>query len=244
LNQHEYKTFFCSGCGYEVRAPVYCKNRFCSVCGRLRAKALRLRMQQLLTAVRPGPGETYKAITLHVRNQASLSGMVHFLNKAFRKLRSRALWRHNVSGGCFVVEITGQPGFWHAHIHIICLSRYIPWDHLLSEWRFLVGAGGIYIQKIKSQAILGYLTSYLTKGCQNIEQQQEISDELKNYRLFNVFGIWFKCLTKKKKKKFPCPKCGHLCWLPEWVINRMGRGWSKEKTLTPLRHDFARFQPP
>lgn len=223
MHDHDYRTIYCGSCGHEIRVPIYCKNRFCPVCSQNRARRIRTRMSGLLSKTRLLPCENFKAITLHVRNQESLAQMCTFLHKSFRKLRSRALWKRHVSGGCFVVEISGKPGCWHAHIHIICQSSYFPWDVLLNEWRFLVGAGGIYIQRIKNEAILGYLTKYLTKVCSEPGVQHEISDQLKNFRLFNPFGNWYRLLPKYVKKKYPCPICSCHIWIPEFEIEGLRR---------------------
>lgn len=240
MHDHDFRTIYCGDCGHPIQVPIYCKNRFCKACSQNRARRIRSRMSSLLKKSRLLPGESYKAITLHVRNQESLAQMCTFLHKRFRKLRSRALWKRHVSGGCFVVEVTGSPGCWHAHLHIICQAKYFPWDALLNEWRFLVGAGGIYIQKIKSEAIIGYLTKYLTKSCSSDHTSKDISDQLKNFRLFNPFGKWYRLLPPYKKKKYKCPDCGCHIWIPEFEIlafsRRIENDRYKRKRGKKVRH--------
>lgn len=247
MYQHDYKRFFCVGCGHSLRAPVYCNNRFCPVCSKARARRIRHRMKFLMKSVRSNPTMTFKLITLHIRNRESLPGMIAHLTKSFRKLRQRPFWKDSVAGGCFVLEITGSPGNWHAHIHIICQAQFIYWEVLLGEWRHIAGAAGIYISKIKSLSIVDYITKYVTKNCIAPEHEEIISDQLKHYRLFNPFGKWFHLMKKMPKKRYNCPCCGRQDWIPDWVLEHYAPDDKAPRPPRPFHkkelHDMARFQP-
>lgn len=247
MYQHDFKRFFCESCGYSLKAPVYCKNRFCPVCSQARARRIRRRMHFLLKSVKSNPSMTFKLVTLHIRNQDSLPGMITFLTKSFRKLRQKRFWRESVSGGCFVLEITGKPGYWHAHIHMIIQSHFLYWKILLEEWRSIVGAGGIYISPIKNLSVVAYITKYVTKNCCLPEHEEIISDQLKDFRLFNPFGNWYHLMKKMPKRRYNCPSCGKQHWMPEWIIDQDIDRYKYHGPFIPLAkkelQGMARFQP-
>lgn len=182
---------------------------------------LKSRMREMLQGYRLRPNESFRAITLTVRSMPDLALMAKFVHKSFRTLRNRKLWRSLVSGGCFVAEITGRPGNWHYHLHIIAASYFMPWANLLNAWQQITGSTGVYIQRISSRKILGYLTSYVLKGADRSLNTLEMSEQLRGVRMFNPFGLFFKMLRPYKKKPFRCPSCGAINWMPWDSILRL-----------------------
>ncbi len=218
LPDHDYKSVFCESCGYKIRVPVYCKNRFCPMCSRARAWKIRSRMTELLSSVRPQSSEGFKLISLTLKNQPQLAPMVKQLLHSFRLMRHRKFWKRSFSGGCFVIEVTGYEGYWHAHLHILVLGLYVPQRILLDHWRDINGGGGVYIQKITKRGVIFYLTKYLTKEGEEGSDNVAISAALRDFRLFQPFGLWHGLLPKYKKKTTPCPNCGCKIWMPEHVV--------------------------
>lgn len=151
-------------------------------------------------------------IILTCKNQDTLTPMLRHLVQSFRKLRNRKAWRRYVSGGAFVLEITGGPGDWHGHLHIVAQCLFFPQHLLLEKWRAVAGIAGAFIKPVGRQAIARYLSKYITKPSDSDQYVQEINDSLRNIRMFQPFGSWFKLLKKYTPKRFPCPRCGCQVW--------------------------------
>jgi hypothetical protein len=151
-------------------------------------------------------------LTLTIVNQKDLPVMVTKLQASFKKLRNRAYWKSHVEGGAFVIEITGHPGNWHAHIHAILQTRWLDWTTLKNAWRTCSGSIGVYLKKIPSAAAVGYLSKYVTK-CDTPEVVLiQISNALRGVRLFAPIGSWYKTNLKYRRPASPCPNCGATKW--------------------------------
>jgi len=98
-------------------------------------------------------------------------------------------------------------------------AKFTPWRKLLSEWKRVAKASGVFIQEVPVAHVLSHLTSYITKNDLPEAYQVEISNALKNYRLFQTFGTWHDIKVHVSHKDFKCPKCGHTGWLPEWCLD-------------------------
>jgi len=122
-----------------------------------------------------------------------------------------------VDGGAFVIEVTGRPGNWHAHIHSIIFSRYIPREKFLKAWYKISNGKGVDVRQIPTDALCNHLIKYLTKRQEPDMVTEEKNLVLRSYRLFQPFGSWFKLQKKYKRKPHPCEKCGKSCWSP-WDI--------------------------
>lgn len=216
---HKFIHITCENCGHGIDVPVYCGNRFCSVCSPARRKRVHDRLQFLVKNTPYRSGYSFKFLTLTISNMPDLEIMCAFLLKCFRKLRSRALWKKLVSGGAFVIEVTGRPGNWHAHLHVMMHCKYIPRDHLVKAWQKISGGIGVDIRRIPLNAIINHLCKYLSKRQEPDIVTEEKDNVLKAFRLFQPFGTWYKLQTNFKRKPHPCPKCGKNCWTP-WDISQ------------------------
>ena len=224
---HQYKSVDCGSCGHSIRVPVYCHDRFCQLCSRSRAWKIRDRMTNLLKASPLEPGHGFKFLTLTIKSQPDLKPMCKIMLKSFKKLRNRKFWKRVFVGGCFILEITGQEGKWHAHLHIIVQGPYCPQHLILKHWRQINGTGGVFIKQCNTRGVLYYLTKYLTKEADYQDDCETISNTLKDFRLFQPFGSWHALLPKYKKKTMPCPSCGGTIWIPAHIIDQMMRDTEK-----------------
>lgn len=217
--QHQFIHIHCEHCGHIINVPVYCGNRFCGVCAPARHARIADRLRFLVANTPRKPTYRLKFLTLTIANMPNLEEMVSFLIKSFRKFRQRALWKKYIDGGAFVIEVTGRPGNWHAHIHAIIFSRYIPREKFLKAW-FRISAGrGVDIRQVPTDALCNHLIKYLTKRQEPEMITEEKEFVLKSYRLFQPFGTWFKLQRLYKRKPHPCEKCGKSCWTP-WDISQ------------------------
>lgn len=224
-DRHLYRTFACTACGYIFKAPISCGNRFCSVCSTPRRRRAAQKLRFLVTQIRPPAFYTFKHLTLTIRNGSDLDVMYRSLLCGFRRLRQHRLWKSKVRGGAFILELTGQPGNWHLHLHAIIEARYVPWSLLHDQWQKVSTGHGVWIATRPPGVILNYLTSYLTKNQLPPESQKQAAHALRNARLFQTFGVWHNLTVTLPKVNYPCPKCGDCSYYPLdllEIINRIG----------------------
>lgn len=204
---HQYIDIWCTHCGHKFPVPVYCGFRFCRICSVRRQARVRRRLKWLLNLVKDKRPYCTKHLTLTISNGKDLPVMVKLLIRSFRKMRQRAYWKNHVKGGAFVIEITGNPGNWHAHIHAIIEARYMPWDVLHRLWNLCSGGEGVWISRIPKNKAIAYLTKYLTKSSAPIDTIQEMSAALHGTRLFSPFGRWYAINCTYVAPKPDCPNC-------------------------------------
>ena len=143
--------------------------------------------------------------------------LIHLI-RSFRKLRLSAFWKHNIAGGAFVLEITGHPDNWHAHIHIVMVSYFVQQQHLVKLWLKYSGSRGVYINRITGKQAINYVSKYLSKPDCPDQIIPEINKALKGYRLFQPFGDWFSLIKKYVRPKSKCTECGHNHFYPTDMI--------------------------
>jgi len=211
---HQYLRIYCFNCGRNFDVPVPCGNRFCPICHLTRRSRARKRIQQLLMNTDIPSGYSLTHLTLTISNQESLPEMVEHLIKSFRRLRQRKFWSKYVEGGCFVLEVTGRDGDWHAHIHSVIVCRFIPWKKLKEVWSRVSGGQGVYLRRITRKGALDYLTKYITKTELSEEAQIDASVALKGKRLFQPFGKWHDLDRKFEPTAAVCSNCGASCMYP------------------------------
>jgi len=219
MTDHQFASFVCGGCGKVVTVPVYCGDRFCPICSRIQKLRVRNRLGWLLEKAEYPLGFNLSFLTLTIQNQSELKPMIKHLLKSFRRLRSRAFWREKVDGGAFVIEITGHPGNWHAHIHALLVARYFPHPQLLKLWRICAKVpAGAYIKRLPRETNGNYMTKYLTKPSEFDSNNLARNDGLKGTRLFAAFGSWYALNRQYVKPVYTCKNCGCVDCL-DWTGN-------------------------
>jgi len=223
--KHEFRHYFCSGCGHEIVAPVSCGNRFCPVCSvgpRLRARDRLLELTQKAREVCPDP---LRMLTLTIRDVDDPAVGFRLLVDAFRRLRTRQLWRNRVRGGVYVVEATGHAGSWHVHLHAIIQGQFLPQRWISAQWKRLTSAPIVWINTVgSSRGAVMYLTQYLTKADVAADDLPVLSAALRGSRMFSPFGSWHCLLQKAVRKSFLCPCCGRSDWVHDRVFDK-ARPW-------------------
>lgn len=209
---HLFNQVFCEHCGFTVAVPVYCKNRFCPTCSHHRNRLIRHKLTTFLESIHLRKYDSFKFLTLTIRNNPDLKCMTDELITSFRKLRQRAFWKKHVRGGACVIEAKPGKDGWHVHLHIVIESAFIPYQALLSEWTAVSTGTGVYIKKLHGSQVVGYLTKYLTKQECTQAEQKNMTDILKGRRLFVPFGSWFDPIRKIPPIKFRCPGCDCCNW--------------------------------
>jgi hypothetical protein len=67
-------------------------------------------------------------LTMPLMVGADVSEAIERINAAFSKLTNRMFWKSRLVGGVKSVEFTVRPDGYHAHIHLLVLSDFIPVD--------------------------------------------------------------------------------------------------------------------
>jgi hypothetical protein len=231
MEQHNFLRIFCGECGTSVDVPVYCGDRFCPTCSKPRSARIYDRINFLIKNTKLGPHERYRFLTLTVESQPDLKKMIKFVLKSFRRLRQRAYWRNQVSGGCFVIEVKYGKYGWHVHLHAIVVSKYMPQKILLAHWRKIAGRAGVHIMGIKSSAVIGYISKYMTKPSVLPEKLPEVNAAMKGLRLFSPFGTWYNMNKLYIRRVCGCPECGVSHWTVWDIIH--------DKPMTTVLKEFT-----
>jgi hypothetical protein len=65
-------------------------------------------------------------LTMPLMVGADVTDAISRINDAFRRLTNREFWKSRVRGGVKGVEFTVRPDGYHAHIHLLVLSEFLP----------------------------------------------------------------------------------------------------------------------
>lgn len=218
---HQYRTIACTGCGHTITVPVSCGNRFCPTCSGPRRRRVQAKLKALCQLSHPSPGYRLRFLTLTTPNVSNLGTGADHLVTSFRRLRSSNFWRTRVTGGAYVMEVTGTAGRWHLHLHAIIESRYLPVYRLSKVWQRCSGGRIVYVKNVPVREMINYVTKYVTKSILPHDQQLIASKQLRNRRVFCPFGTWHNISLTIPKIDYCCPICGNTVWLPldERVLN-------------------------
>lgn len=242
-DNHEYRSMICGHCGNVIQIPVYCGNRFCTICNKQRQRRVQYKLSEFVKRRQPRSGYSFKMLTLSIENRNDLKSQVVSLLSSFRRLRQRAFWRRYVDGGATVVEVKHAADGWHAHLHIVLEAKYIPWERLRVHWEAISGGTGCHIKRIPPSAIIRYVTKYVTKSELPLDRQLSASEALRGTRLFQPFGAWHKPMLDIK---VPAAFCG-TCERAHWVYlgtQSYGQVLDRRRNWQPFDRDGPPARPP
>lgn len=198
-------------------AADFCHDRFCVPCARARAALLRRNLESRLTS------PPYRFLTLTLRaTPEPLSDTITRLYRCFRRLRTRALWRERVSGGCAFLELTrnAATSLWHPHLHVILEGAYLPQPALAHLWLQVTGDSSIVdIRFIRSSSsAIHYVAGYVSKTLPSSVLRDPDSLKtailaLKGRRLLLTFGTWARWRLLKDPDATSWDLCFHLAEL-------------------------------
>jgi len=140
-----------------------CKARCCGFCAGARTNKTAAQLQELIEAMtRP------RTIILTVKSSPTpLREQLAFLRKTLARLRRSKLWKANVHGGAYVIEITrnAETALWHPHVHIIYEGNFLPFKQLRAEWHRITGHSEIvWIAEVAgAKSMAAELSKYLGK---------------------------------------------------------------------------------
>lgn len=142
-----------------------CKSRVCPRCAKIRARALALRIQDLIHQM-----DDPRFLTLTVRSTScDLKKQIENLRRRFARLRRRPSWKHHVTQGVYTIEITwsAKRQQWHPHLHAIIDGAFWIQKDILQEWEWIVGDhAGVDIRAVHGvHKLANYLSTYVAKSC-------------------------------------------------------------------------------
>lgn len=234
---HQYIRIFCTNCAEQHDVPVYCGDRFCRVCNNSRRRNAHDRIDFLVKNARAVSSYRMKMLTLTIPNQDDVGEMITSLLKSFRRMRQRIEWKNKVDGGVFVVEITGRPGNWHAHLHIIMQSRWFSVETLFKLWQACSPGRGVWIDDIPPNRAVAYCIKYISKPSVPDHVLDEVNEGMKGLRLFHPFGSWHNLNLTYKKPPALCQKCGEQTLIPLAEFTGSWDPFWKEVDLPPPPED-------
>lgn len=165
--------------------------------------------------------------------------MMRELMLAFRRLRRLKLWKDNVKGGCYGLEVTNKGNGWHPHLHIVAdcqwLALHTPEPRrgdsedtrkaklkgaaaeLQSAWQFATGYErhmSLWLRRCDANAA-SEIVGYALKS----EDSRKLSGRLgpiframDKVRMCSPFGSCFGLkLPEDKAPRLMCPN-GHADW--------------------------------
>jgi len=176
-----------------VRA-FFCHDRHCEACAAARQKKIVLELTSLMA------GKRCSFITLTLKHNAEpLREQLSRLIRCFRALRIKALWRHQVKGCAYFIELkrSGDGLAWHPHLHIIAECGYIAATDLSSAWRQITGDSFVvHIRRVEDATRdARYVAKYASKAldrsaCAEERWLDEAVISLRGRRLMSTCGLW------------------------------------------------------
>lgn len=235
--EHQFIHVFCENCNAEHDVPVYCGNRFCEVCCTGRRRNAFHRIEFLVNNAICPREFRLKMLTLTIPNQEDVGQMIKVLLSSFRRLRQTKQWINKVDGGVFVLEVTGRPGNWHAHLHIVMHSKWFSIETLFKLWRKCSPGRGCWIDDIPKSEAVGYCIKYISKPSVPNNVLDTVITGMKGVRMFHPFGSWHSLNVKYEKPPAVCKKCGAQGLLPLAIFTNNWDPFWKEVELPPPEDD-------
>jgi len=169
-----------------------CRERWCPMCAGQKAKYAK---DQTEIYVKSLTAPRFLTLTLR-NNESDLKQQVEFLQQSFSRIRSRAYWKKNVTGGIWFLQIKRgkNSGLWHPHLHILIDGNYMEHGRLSALWELVTyGSPIIDIRRINDvEAAASYVARYTARPAaladMPLEDRIEVVEALFRKRLCGTFG--------------------------------------------------------
>jgi len=169
-----------------------CNDRWCPMCSASKAAYAAEQTEEYINSMKE---PRFLTFTLR-HDRGDLKSQLDFLTDSFRRIRNRAYWKKNVTGGIWFLQVkrgTGT-GCWHPHLHILVDGNYME-QHRLSElWELVTfGSPVIDIRRIYDPtATAKYVARYTARPAKMADMpladRIEVIEALKGKRLCGTFG--------------------------------------------------------
>jgi hypothetical protein len=166
-----------------------CKERLCPECQLAKYRRYKHVIRERMEAMKY---PVFLTVTLK-HNTQPLGEQLTRLLSAFRRLRSRAVWKAAVRGGIYAVEFKKDKAgeLWHPHIHCLMDSKWLDKDWIKDAWLEITQDSCITWIEGATQSTPDELAKYITKAIGAKLSEREIWDtyyEIKGRRLAAAFG--------------------------------------------------------
>jgi len=169
-----------------------CHDRWCPMCASQKAQYAKEQTQRYIESlVQP------RFLTLTLRhNDAGLLQQIEFLQLCFRKLRYRAYWKKNVTGGIWFLQIKRgkNSGCWHPHFHILLDGNYMERAKLSDLWELVtfgspvIDIRAIYNAESAANETARYVSRPAALDPMPMCDRIEVIEALHGRRLCGTFG--------------------------------------------------------
>jgi len=169
-----------------------CRERWCPMCAGQKAAYAK---DQTEIYVKSLNAPRFLTLTLR-HNESDLREQITFLQQSFAKLRNRAYWKRNVTGGIWFLQVKRgkNSGLWHPHLHILIDGNYMEQGRLSALWELVTfGSPVIDIRRIHSaEAAASYVARYTARPAaladMPLADRVEVIEALFRKRLCGTFG--------------------------------------------------------
>jgi len=206
----------CTNCGKEKKIREGCGDRF--FCGWCRKRYLRDTEKRFGPLVDRMKGRL-RFITLTVASGPDAFERLQHLEKSFRRLKQRKIWKLHVRGAIRSLEVTYNAATgWHPHYHILTDGAFIPQADLSAAWAEITGDSKIVdIREWKGgkAAAKKELFKYTVKDFEIPPRfTLTIQKLLRGKRLTVGLGKLYNREERPEPRK--CSDCGAVAWFPMW----------------------------
>jgi hypothetical protein len=180
-----------------------CRQRWCPMCADQKAKYAKESTRRWIETL-----EKPRFLTLTLKHcEESLKSQIEFLQDCFRRIRYRAFWKRNVTGGIWFLQVhrSKHDQLWHPHLHILLDGNYMEAAEVSALWDLVTfGSPVINIKQIKDvEYAAKYVARYssrparfvtMKKGTQEVESIMPLDDRIEmitalhGKRLSGTFG--------------------------------------------------------
>ncbi|MCJ7828470.1 MAG: hypothetical protein MUP81_01870 [Dehalococcoidia bacterium] len=220
IENHLFKTLYCSHCGEVLKVKLSCGDRTCPEC---RKKWFGYHLKILVNLVSHWAKPYFLTLTIkNISDNDFGKDCVRDIRQCFGKFRRQ--FKRKIKGGFYVVQATNRGNGWHLHIHVLFDGWYIPKEMISKAWAEITG--GSYIVDIKQiqspkTAVRYLLSDFLQSPRIRPEDKMAFNYVFKGARLVQSFGCYSKI---KLRAPYNCPKCGRCEWIDlDWLLGQ-GRG--------------------
>ena len=169
-----------------------CRDRWCPMCAGQKAAYAK---DQVEIYVKSLNAPRFLTLTLR-HNESELKSQIEFLQKSFARLRSRAYWKKNVTGGIWFLQVKRgrDSGLWHPHLHILIDGNYMEQGRLSALWELVTfGSPVIDIRRVHdAESAASYVARYTARPAALADMPMcdriEVIEALFRKRLSGTFG--------------------------------------------------------
>jgi len=169
-----------------------CHQRWCPVCSGAKAMYITNTITEWLKQT-----DHPKLLTLTLKHRSDgLTEQINSLYEAFRKLRSRVVFKRPIFGGIwfFQVHRSKSDGLWHPHLHCLVEGQYLNKSTLSALWQEITHTSKIVdIRAVKNpEEMAKYVARYAARPANLIElspdSRVEVICALHGRRLCGCWG--------------------------------------------------------